>query len=56
MKNDLDNFDPEIRLGVYNKLREKIKTLVGDKGLDNKECVDKIRGMLEFLKAGDIEE
>jgi len=56
MKNNLDTPDFEIRLGVYNRLRDKIKILIEDENLSNKECIDSIREMLKFLKAGDIED
>ena len=55
MKNELNKY-LEIKLGVYNKLREKIKTAIADDSLDNKDCIEQIRKILAFLNTCDRED
>jgi len=45
--------DTYIKLGVYDKLREKIKDAVLDDSLDSKSCIDVIQKLIAFLSICD---
>ena len=51
MKNDLNKTMKELKLEVYNELRKKIKTVIDDNNLNDKDCVEKIWETLAFLSA-----
>ena len=48
--------DAYIKLGIYDKLRKKIKTILLDGSLDDKSCIDRIRELLIFLTFSDCGE
>ena len=49
MKKDLRKIGNEFKNEVYDMLREKIKAMIGDESLDNKDCIEKIWEALAFL-------